>query len=323
MALASRISRYQARRDAGMTLPANVGTGLITGRFIRAIVDSNDDDRDPDGVPLENLTVSFKGSVNSVVNRTATPPVIIELGTIVVTTNSDGVLVSPDGREGVRLVATNDEDLSPTGFTYLVTISGTNFTTKSFSISVPVDSVQDLALIATVPSNVGEEVLAWQSIVGKVAKDAARAEEAANNAVEAGKSAYELAVEAGFTGGVAEWLASLKGAKGDKGFSAYEVAVANGFSGSETDWLSSRIGPEGLDGSQGDQGNPGLSAYEVAVANGFVGEESRWLESLVGEPGEPGDSPTEEELEAAIEPKLDAYFLPIVAILNIIGGFDE
>lgn len=33
----------------------------------------------------------------------------------------------------------------------------------------------------------------------------------------AGKSAYEIAVENGFTGTEQEWLASLKGDKGDKG----------------------------------------------------------------------------------------------------------
>lgn len=33
----------------------------------------------------------------------------------------------------------------------------------------------------------------------------------------AGKSAYDLAVDAGFTGSVDEWLASLKGEQGEKG----------------------------------------------------------------------------------------------------------
>ena len=42
-----------------------------------------------------------------------------------------------------------------------------------------------------------------------------------------GKSAYQLAVAAGFAGTEAEWLASLKGE------SAYETAVEQGFTGTE------------------------------------------------------------------------------------------
>lgn len=44
-----------------------------------------------------------------------------------------------------------------------------------------------------------------------------------------GKSAYELAVENGFTGSVVEYLESLKGAKGDKGDQG--VAGADGKDG--------------------------------------------------------------------------------------------
>lgn len=48
---------------------------------------------------------------------------------------------------------------------------------------------------------------------------------------DSGKSAYELACEAGYRGTVAEWLLSLIGK------SAYEVAVENGFKGTQTEWL--------------------------------------------------------------------------------------
>ena len=51
-----------------------------------------------------------------------------------------------------------------------------------------------------------------------------------------GKSAYELAVENGFTGSVTEWLDSMKG---DDGLSAYDIAVKNGFTGTEEEWISS------------------------------------------------------------------------------------
>ncbi len=105
---------------------------------------------------------------------------------------------------------------------------------------------------------------------------------------ENGKSAYELAVDNGYTGTEEEWLASLVGAKGDKGEqgeqgqpgkdgkdgkngkSAYELAVEKGYRGSVDEWLESLIG------------NNGKSAYELAVGKGYIGTEEEWLESLKG-----------------------------------------
>ena len=167
-----------------------------------------------------------------------------------------------------------------------------------------------------------------------------------------GESAYQVAVDAGYTGTQAEWLASLvgqqgpagpQGDKGDKGNtgdtgpqgvqgvqgvqgnagpsgtngkSAYEIAVQDGFSGTEAEWLVSlkgatgstgakgdkgdtgSTGPQGLQGEKGDTGEQGIkgdtgdqgeNAYQVAVNNGFTGTESEWLASLKGETGDKGD----------------------------------
>jgi len=78
-----------------------------------------------------------------------------------------------------------------------------------------------------------------------------------------GKSAYDIAVESGFTGTEAEWIESLRGQKGDKG-------------------------DAGSNGNDGAMGESGASAYEIAVKNGFSGDESAWLDSLKGEKGDPG-----------------------------------
>lgn len=92
----------------------------------------------------------------------------------------------------------------------------------------------------------------------------------------AGLSAYEVAVEAGFTGTKAAWLLSLKGDRGDtgatgpsgtngtNGLSAYEIAVANGFTGTETEWLASLVGP------QGPAGTSGSSAFDGYTPNSFI-----------------------------------------------------
>lgn len=82
-----------------------------------------------------------------------------------------------------------------------------------------------------------------------------------------GKSAYELAVGLGYTGTLEQWLNSLKG---ENGLSAYEVAQRDGYQGTEEDWLVSL------------KGQNGSSAYELAVEQGFEGTLEEWLESLNG-----------------------------------------
>ena len=78
------------------------------------------------------------------------------------------------------------------------------------------------------------------------------------------------------------------GKDGENGLSAYELAVQNGFTGTLAEWLKSLKGADGINGINGKNGidgKDGLSAYEIAVKNGFVGTESEWLDSLKGENG--------------------------------------
>ncbi len=97
------------------------------------------------------------------------------------------------------------------------------------------------------------------------------------------KSAYDLAVEKGYTGTVDEWLASLigeagvagkDGQDGAAGQSAYALAVQKGYTGTEQEWLTSLIG------AAGPRGANGKSAYELACENGFRGSLHEWLLSL-------------------------------------------
>ncbi len=82
-----------------------------------------------------------------------------------------------------------------------------------------------------------------------------------------GLSAYELAVQNGFTGTLAEWLVSLKGKDGENG-------------------VDGQPGKDGVDGKDGVNGSDGKSAYIIAVEHGFSGTETEWLESLKGADGE-------------------------------------
>jgi len=91
---------------------------------------------------------------------------------------------------------------------------------------------------------------------------------------QAGKSAYEIAVDQGYSGSIGEWLAGLIGADG---LSAYEVAVERGYPGTPEEWLASLKGADGK------------SNYEIAQGQGFTGTVTEWLESIKGEPGDKGE----------------------------------
>ncbi len=82
--------------------------------------------------------------------------------------------------------------------------------------------------------------------------------------IHSGASAYELAVESGYSGTLEEWLSSLKGDTGSDGEdgtdgkSAYELAVESGYSGTLEEWLLSLKGEDGADGQSGSDGENAL-----------------------------------------------------------------
>ena len=110
---------------------------------------------------------------------------------------------------------------------------------------------------------------------GEAKNDADRAEKASANAANAatnavkqakeagtfdGQSAYALAVHLGYTGSEAAWIASLKGAKGDKGDTgAQGPKGATGATGPQ--------GPKGATGATGPQGPAGASAVAASGSN--------------------------------------------------------
>lgn len=109
-----------------------------------------------------------------------------------------------------------------------------------------------------------EQLAALKGAPGQDGADGAPGEDGADGAD--GKSAYEIAVDNGFDGTEAEWLASLKGADGQDG----------------------APGADGQNGEDGADGANGKSAYEIAVEQGFVGTKAEWLASLKGADGADG-----------------------------------
>ena len=114
---------------------------------------------------------------------------------------------------------------------------------------------------------------------------------------EAGKSAYEIAVEHGFEGTEAEWLESLKGkdgadgAPGADGLSVTEALINSKgelmivFSNGKTVNLGVVTGTDGTQGEKGDpgqDGEDGLSAYEIYKKYyEYAGTEKEWLDDLI------------------------------------------
>lgn len=142
------------------TLPTNVGYGKVVGRFLLAVADTTGDtDHDPDAaIPVG--TITFTPSVVSVKNITAEPPVELIPRPITCTVNAEGYMIDPTGEQGVWLVATDDTDNNPSGWTYTVTVIfpsiGYN---RSYSIAVPEGIETDLALVSPVVSSPGNAIV--------------------------------------------------------------------------------------------------------------------------------------------------------------------
>ena len=75
-----------------------------------------------------------------------------------------------------------------------------------------------------------------------------------------------------------------------RGKSAYEVAVENGFSGTETEWLASLKGEPGAAGANGKDGTDGKTPYVGDNGNWYIGTDDTGKPSrgAKGEPGSPG-----------------------------------
>ena len=79
-----------------------------------------------------------------------------------------------------------------------------------------------------------------------------------------------------------------------RGKSAYEVAVENGFSGTETEWLASLKGATGAPGANGKDGTDGKTPYVGDNGNWYIGADDTGKPSrgAKGEPGQDGVTPT-------------------------------
>lgn len=136
-----------------------------------------------------------------------------------------------------------------------------------------------------------------------------------------GKSAYEIAVENGFVGTEAEWLASLKGKDGKDGINGRDgVDGKDGYTPVKgVDYFDGKDGKDGAQGLQGekgekgDRGDPGPAGPQgLQGLQGIKGDTG-----AKGDKGDKGDPGTTTWAGITDKP---ATFTPPVATATVLGG---
>lgn len=175
-----------------MALPANVDTGLVRGRFIVGVIDGPDLDDEPDAIPAQG-TITFTASVPYLPNPSASTT-ILKAPIVAVLDNEGWLCVRlPDGTagaRGVRLIATDDEDLSVTGWTWNVTyafenVNGVRPQIAAHSMALPTDATVDLTSVVKVPSSAGIGVEQAEALAASAQAAATEAAAAAALAADA------------------------------------------------------------------------------------------------------------------------------------------
>lgn len=161
-----------------MDLPSNVSTCGVSLRLVQAVADDSDPGVEPQAIALAGATVTFTASVSYCRNATTAPPALIALAPVACTFDSTGQMIGPDGSQGVRLVASDDPDLNPTGWTYTARVKHPSISGIVVTFVAPSGGQIDLATVVPVPPNPGSELLAWESAVATAAAAQAAAEAA-------------------------------------------------------------------------------------------------------------------------------------------------
>lgn len=182
-------------------LPNNVTYGKVVGQFIASVADTADANDLPDSVPMGGA-ITFTPSASIIRSTVLNPnPVTIIKTPIVAVLDADGYLCTPTTVDGVTrlvrgvvLVATDNPNLNPVGWTwsvsYRLTLGGRQVTSPStHPINVPENSTQDLTLVGPVSASGG-------------------------TSITRGESAYDVAVRNGFVGTEAQWLTTMRGRDG-------------------------------------------------------------------------------------------------------------
>lgn len=183
-----------------ITPPENYTYGTVVGRFLSSIADSADADRYPDVIPATGKVVFTPNA--TYYKNTAWPATFINTP-IEGTLDAAGFLVDNRGAPGVVLMATDHPDISPSGWTYKVTmtINGRQFT----PFDIKVEGGQTIDLTTVMPASTSAGAITIVSEASRIAAEAAAAEAVAavaevptiiaESLSEAAADAIESAVE--------------------------------------------------------------------------------------------------------------------------------
>ena len=183
-----------------MDLPVNVSTGMVVGRYIADVIDGPDANLDPDAQSVQGRIV-FTASVPYLPNPTAGPdPVTIMRVPIVGVLDQDGYLCTPypgtlePQYRGVRLIATDDPDISVTDWTWDVTyifepVNGHKLAIPAHGFSLPSGETVDLTKVAKVPSSPGYSLPQAEAAVLRAEAIAQSIRDDADNGVFNGEAA--------------------------------------------------------------------------------------------------------------------------------------
>jgi hypothetical protein len=102
-----------------MATPSTLSYGTVVGQFLVSASDSADADTLPDAVPASG-TVTFTPSAGVVLDYGTTPnPTAILRKPIVSTLDAQGYITGPDGTRGIKLIATDNPNVKPVGWTWV------------------------------------------------------------------------------------------------------------------------------------------------------------------------------------------------------------
>lgn len=172
------------------------------------------------------------------------------------------------------------QDIARTRTTALTDVANSTRTATTAAENATQQATAAAGSASTASTKAGEA----SASAGAAKNDADRAEKASTNAANAatnavkqakeagtfdGQSAYALAVQLGYTGSEAAWIASLKGAKGDKGDTgAQGPRGATGATGPQgPQGPTGATGARGATGATGPQGPAGASAVAASGSN--------------------------------------------------------
>lgn len=136
-------------------LPNAVEYGAVTGRFMEAVVDSDDANLFPDGVPAKGSVLFTPAVPRVTITETAGDPMTVILKPIQANLDSEGYITSPSGERYINLVSGESPRIVPNNFTYRVDIKIAGATFQPFDLSVPIGSVIDITSEAPVIKSPG------------------------------------------------------------------------------------------------------------------------------------------------------------------------